>query len=183
MKKWFFLFLLIPFFLQAQERQVFSETVYDPFFSISVEDSMGDLYRMNGTAFYNLQDEKKYFLWVRRGTEMGIVTYSLELDRIVSIEFTAPYGTPDDNYTPAVLELSDGSSFEVFVGTSGYFGGYDQDFGSRGRLYLTYNQIHKIEFNHKGSYSRCSYCGTVFFDEGREICPFDGTALEYGKQE
>jgi len=183
MRKWLLFLLIIPLFLNAQERQIFSDTVYDPFFSITVEDSLGTVYRMNAAAYYNLQDEKKYFLWVRRGTEMGIVTYSLELDRIASIEFTAPYGNPDENYTPALLELTDGSSFEVFVGTVGYFGGYDEAFGSRGRLYLNYNQVHRIEFHHDGSYQRCPYCGTVYFDQGRDVCPFDGSPLENGQQE
>jgi len=175
------LFLLLSFFfMEAQQRQVFDDAEYDPFFSLTLVDSQDDSYRLNGAAFYNLQDQKKYFLWVRRGTTMGIVTYSLALDRIASLEFSGPYGNPDEDYTPATMTLTDGSSFEVFVGTSGYLGGYDEVFGSFGRVYLNYNQVKSITFHHDGTYSRCPYCGTIFFDQEREICPFDQFELVAG---
>ncbi|MDA3852519.1 MAG: hypothetical protein PF447_14795 [Spirochaetaceae bacterium] len=178
MKKSLVLFLfLITLLLHSQERKVFGETVYDPFFSLTLIDSQGSEYRLNAAAFFNLEEQRKYFFWVRRGTEMGIITYALELDRVARIDFTGPYGSPNENYTPASLTLTDGQVFDVYLGTAGYLGGYDEDFGSYGRVFLNYNQVKSIEFHHQGRYSRCPYCGTVYFDKDRTECPFDGFEL------
>lgn len=170
------LFIALP--LAAQRRVVFQDSLYDPFYSLTLVDSAGDSYELHGSAFYDLEDQEKFFLWVRRGTAMGIVTYTLELDRIAEIEFTGPYGSPDEYYTPAVIRLVDGSEHDVYVGTAGYLGGFDPSFGSYGKIYLNYNMVQSIVFHHQGEYQRCPHCGTIFFDDERTSCPFDGFELE-----
>lgn len=168
-------FIFTP--LVSQESVKFiGDIVYDPFYDMEAELSDGTVIHLTGAAFHTMEDEIKYFFWVRRGTTSGIVTYPLELHRIKEIIFTDTYGDPENDYTPALIELTDGNKYDVFIDTLGYLGGFDQDFGSYGRLFMHYNLIEKITLFQDGSYLVCPHCGTVYYTE-EEICPFDKTPL------
>jgi hypothetical protein len=171
------LFILVPF-ASAQDPVVFSqEQSYDPFYDVEVELSDGEVISLTSVAFHTMEDELKYFLWIRRGTETGVVTYALELNRIETILFTDVYGQPENDYTPAYITLTNGQSYDIYVDTLGYLGGFDPDFGSYARLYLNYNLVKRISFRQDGSYYLCPHCGTVFYSTDNDVCPFDKTPL------
>ena len=88
------------------------------------------------------------------------------------------------SFTPAVLTLTDvdpttGDNVRqtVYVKTDGFIGGIDEDFGTYGLLWLRHDGVERLEFNHDGTYVRCPLCGSIFFDDRNETCPFDGTPL------
>jgi hypothetical protein len=153
------------------------EQVYDPFYDMEVELADGDIINLTAAAFHNIEDEEKYFFWIRRGTESGIVTYALELNRIKEIRFTDVYGKPENDYTPATLVLTNGQSYEIFMDTLGYLGGFDEAFGSYGRIFMHYNLVKRITLKQDGTYRLCPHCGTVFYSESVVVCPFDKTPL------
>lgn len=172
-------FLLLSVgFLAAQEPLRFSRTqVYDPFYDVEVELADGEVIVLTAAAFHNMEDQFKYFFWIRRGTGTGVVTYALELNRIREILFTDVYGTPENDFTPASLTLTNGQNYDVFMDTLGYLGGFDPAFGSYARIFLHYNLIRRITFKQDGSYQLCPHCGTVFYATGLLECPFDETPL------
>lgn len=164
--------------MAGQEKLSFpGDREFDPFYDIQVEMADGTLVDLTAAAFHDIEDRMKYFLWIRRGTDSGIVTYALELNRIRSITFTDLYGSPDYGFTPAELELTNGSSYEVFVDTNGYLGGFDREFGSYARVFLHYNLVSRITMKQDGSYRLCPHCGTVFYAGEIDVCPFDKTPL------
>ena len=86
-------------------------------------------------------------------------------------------------YTPAVLVLTstdeEGNNLEqrVYVKTDGFLGGIDEEFGTYAMLWLRHDGVDRLEFHHDGRYVRCPLCGSIFFDDRHEVCPFDGTEL------
>ena len=172
-------FFLLSFpFLTAQEPVSFGrERTYDPFYDVQMELADGEIINLTAAAFHNMEDQFKYFFWIRRGTETGVVTYPLELNRIKEIIFTDLYGTPENDFTPAEMTLTNGQSYKVFVDTLGYMGGFDPAFGSFARVFMHYNLVKRITFNQDGSYLLCPHCGTVYYSSGLKECPFDKTLL------
>ena len=65
----------------------------------------------------------------------------------------------------------------VYVQTDGFLGGIDEEFGTYGLLWLHHDGVERLEFRHDGTYERCPLCGSIFFDDRHETCPFDGTPL------
>ncbi|MDC7224371.1 MAG: hypothetical protein PQJ60_11565 [Spirochaetales bacterium] len=172
------LLLLAAGALSAQEPVIFSrEQTYDPFYDLEAELADGQIIRLTAAAFHTMEDEYKYFFWMRRGTETGVVTYALELNRIKEILFTDVYGTPENDFTPARITLTDGSSYDIYLDTLGYLGGFDPAFGSYARLFMHYNRIKRITFLQDGSYFICPHCGTVYYSKEITQCPFDKTPL------
>ncbi|MDC7219574.1 MAG: hypothetical protein PQJ59_06505 [Spirochaetales bacterium] len=170
--------LLFSSLVWTQERVIFSrEQSYDPFYDMEVELADGEVISLTAAAFHTMEDEQKYFFWIRRGTETGVVTYALELNRIKEIQFTDLYGKPENDYTPARITLTNGESYDIFMDTLGYLGGFDAAFGSYGRLFMHYNLVKRITFRQDGSYFLCPHCGTVYYTTGLEKCPFDNTTL------
>ncbi len=173
-----FLFLISLASLRAQDALNFGrERIYDPFYDAVVELADGTQIDLTASSFHNMEDEQKYFFWIRRGTETGVVTYALELNRIREVEFTDVFGTPDNDFTPARITLTNGNTYDIFMDTLGYMGGFDPDFGSYARLFLHYNLVKSIRFKQDGTYRLCPHCGTVFYSAEAEVCPFDKTPL------
>lgn len=171
------LLLLTAGMIYSQDRVSFGrEQTYDPFYDMEAELATGEIIELTAAAFHTMEDEIKYFFWVRRGTESGVVTYALELNRIKEIRFTDIYGHPDNDFTPAEIELTNGQSYDVFIDTLGYLGGYDESFGSYARLFMHYNLVKRITLKQDGTYKLCPQCGTVFYSD-TEVCPFDKTPL------
>ena len=165
-------------FLSSQEAVSFGrQQTYDPFYDAEVELADGTRITLTASSFHTMEDEQKFFFWIRRGTETGVVTYAMELNRIREVEFTDVYGKPENGFTPARLTLTNGSVYDVFMDTLGYMGGFDPDFGSYARLFLHYNLVRSIRFRQDGSYRLCPHCGTVFYSSEVEVCPFDKTPL------
>lgn len=111
---------------------------------------------------------------VLEGTETP-VTVRLE-DR----RFSGWFGKiepPVPAYTPAQLELTDGTVQSVYVKTDGFLGGIDEEFGTYAMLWLRHDGIQQLVFQHDGTYARCPECGAIFYDERTDVCPFDGTEL------
>ncbi len=172
-----FLFcLILP--LAAQEGISFPGNLeYDPFYTVSVEDSDGNIYSLNDASYLSPEGDRKYFVWFRRGTDRGLAEYPLDLFKITSFELTGNYEAPPDGYTPCRVELSSGEAFDGFLDTTGYLGGMDPEFGVYARIYLQYNGVKKVTFLHDGTYLRCPFCGALFYDDGVTECPFDRTPL------
>ncbi len=84
---------------------------------------------------------------------------------------------PIPSFTPARLTLSDGSIQNVFIKTDGFLGGIDEEFGTYAMLWIQHDEIEKLVFEHNGSFARCPECGSVFYDNLFDICPFDGADL------
>lgn len=172
-------FVLTTSTLFSQDRIGFpNNIIYDPFYSIEVIDSDGNLYRLTSASFLTMSDQKKYFLWIRRGTERGIVTSQVDFNRIQKITFTGEFGTPEGSFTPATILLTDGSEHsDVFIGTDGYLGGFDEEFASFSRIMLSYNMVKSIEFIVDGTYKICPVCFTLYYDIEIELCPFHKAEL------
>ncbi len=174
------LFFQTLFFLEAQETVLFPEGLeYDPFYAVRITDSDDNSYVLSNAFYQSAEGEIKYFVWFRRGTERGVAEYPLDLFKIQSLSLTGNYEVPPDGFTPCEVELTSGDLFQGFLDTTGYFAGMDQDFGSFGRIYLNYNGITRVEFLHNGIYSRCPFCGAIFYNQLYETCPFDQTLLEW----
>jgi len=84
---------------------------------------------------------------------------------------------PVPSYSPAQLELTDGTVLNVYLKTDGFLGGIDEDFGTYAMLWLRHDGIEQLVFQHDGTYARCPECGAIFYDERTNICPFDKTEL------
>ena len=91
---------------------------------------------------------------------------------------------PVPSFTPALLTLTDvdeatGENVRqtVYVQTDGFLGGIDEEFGTYGLLWLQHDGVERLEFRQDGTYERCPLCGSIFFDDRHETCPFDGTPL------
>ncbi|OQY35272.1 MAG: hypothetical protein B6241_01910 [Spirochaetaceae bacterium 4572_59] len=170
--------LILHFTLAGQDIVSFSDGLeYDPFYGMLITDSEGSVYTISNGFYQNSEGELKYFVWFRRGTDQGLAEYPLDLYKIRRLTLTGDYEIPPDGYTPCEVELTSGNSFEGFLDTSGYLAGMDEDFGSFVRIYLQYNGVKSIEFLHQGTYSRCPFCGALFYNRNYEICPFDETPL------
>lgn len=173
--------LVISTLLLRAERVTFpGELVYDPFFHVTAVDSEGIIYHLTNASFIALGDaseKRSFFFWIRRGTEQGIASYTLDFNRIKSIRFTGFLEDGPPGYCPGEITLVNGKSFPCFIGCEGYLEGFDTDFGSGMRLYLNYNLMQSVTFEHGGVYRRCPYCGVIFYDDTLEVCPFDQTEL------
>ena len=172
----FFLILILP--LSAQEKISFPGNLkYDPFYAIQVTDSDGTQYTLNNASYISPEGEVKFFAWFRRGTDKGLAEYPLDLYKVLSFELTGNYEVYPDGYTPCRVVLSSGGVFDGFLDTTGYLGGVDEDFGTYGKIYLQYNGVKSIEFIHDGRYSRCPFCGALYYNLDLTECPFDQTLL------
>ncbi len=169
----------LVFSLTGQESVRFpDDLVYDPFYAISLTDSDGGQYTLFNSFYQTAEGALKYFVWFRRGTAQGLAEYPLDLFKIKRLTLTGNYEIPPDGFTPCEVELTSGSTFEGFLDTTGYLAGIDQDFGCFARIYLQYNGIRTVEFLHDGTYSRCPFCGAIYYNDRYEVCPFDQTPLE-----
>ncbi|QEN08650.1 hypothetical protein EXM22_11875 [Oceanispirochaeta crateris] len=172
------LFLILTISLSAQEQISFpGDLEYDPFYAMRITDSDGNRYILHNASYISPEGEVKYFVWFRRGTDKGLAEYPLDLYKVLKFELTGNYEVYPDGYTPCRVELSSGSVFDGYLDTTGYLGGIDEDFGVYGKIYLQYNGVKSIELIHDGSYSRCPFCGALFYDQNLTECPFDNTVL------
>jgi hypothetical protein len=173
----FLLCLVLPF-VSGQEKISFPGNLkYDPFYSVQVTDSDGNLYSLHNASYLNTEGERKYFVWFRRGTDRGLAEYPLDLFKIASLELTGGYEVYPDGYTPCRVVLVSGSSYEGFLDTTGYLGGMDDEFGTFARIYLQYNGIKSVVFLQDGTYKRCPFCGALYYENDSTLCPFDKTPL------
>ncbi|OQY40635.1 MAG: hypothetical protein B6229_01115 [Spirochaetaceae bacterium 4572_7] len=183
MKNFLILILIFSYFpLIGEEvkdnKILFEDRVYDPFFSATVVDNQGEEFLISRASFFDEFNDKKFFFWVRRNSGL----YSLSFKNIKKINFsTSDYAdTTYKNFTKCSIELVTGEKYPVYLKTTGYFNGWDQKFGAAVTFYLHYNLITSIEFHQDGEYKICPFCGTIYFDSEIDECIYDKTPLIEG---
>ena len=185
--------MLIP--AGAQSVTFPDDITYDPYFSADIRDGAGNLFRVHNLSYRlpgeeadffvapNREDRAKYYFWITRGSDAGLATYALDFRKIQSIRFLPEDDSPEDvlpdggGYALSEFTLTDGSVFTGWLKTEGFLGGVDEDFGVRVSLNLGFGTLNTIDFRHTGTYSRCPFCGALFYDTESEACPFDTTPL------
>jgi hypothetical protein len=150
---------------------------YKPFFTVKVIDNEDTEFVFADMRYFDSSEDQKYFFWIRRGSKQGTATYQIDFKKIKSIIFNADYDDPIPGYTSSKMTLVSGEVFDVLVNSNGKIGGMDQDFGIYGEIYMNYNILKSIEFIHEGEYSKCPFCGALFYNTDYSLCPFDQTAL------
>ena len=182
LKYYFLPLMLISSVFFSSERISFPGNIaYDPFYTAVIIDNDDTEYLVTNCSFISnadIKSEHKYFFWIRRGTDSGIASYTLDFNKIKSISFTGHYEDGPEGYTPAEIVLTNDKTFPVFVNTEGYLDGIDNDFGTYVRIYMNYNLIKSVTFQHNGSYKICPFCKAVYYDDTLTVCPFDGTILQ-----
>lgn len=183
MRRFLILFLLfISYLLFSQEEEfrgiAFDNRVFDPFFAITVIDSEGELFNISRAVFYDEFNDKKFFFWVRRNSGL----YNLSFKNIKKITFTGEELANETykNFTKCSILLVTGESYDMFIKTTGHIEGWDETFASPVSLYLHYNLIESITFNHSGEYDICPFCSTIYFDNKTDSCLYDKTPLIRG---
>ncbi|MDA3809850.1 MAG: hypothetical protein PF518_05900 [Spirochaetaceae bacterium] len=173
MKRFLFTFILLSsiFFLHGQSLN------YKPFFTVRIIDNENTEFVLSDMRYFDVNEELKYFFWIRRGSELGTASYQIDFKKIKSIVFISEYDNPIPNYTASQMTLTSGEVFDVLVNTTGSIGGMDNDFGIYSEIYMNYNIIQSIEFIHDGEYKKCPFCSALFYNKTYELCPFDKTEL------
>ncbi|MGL1890423.1 MAG: hypothetical protein OCD02_02300 [Spirochaetaceae bacterium] len=175
----FLLSILSTLYSQEEDRKiVFSDTIYDPFFSVLVKDNEGEQFSVSRFAFFDEYNEKKFFFWVRRNSGL----YALSFKNIKRITFDSEDFADNryEGFTRCTLDLVTGVSQVVYLKTTGHMEGWDEVFGSPVTFYMHYNLIESIEFNHEGEYYYCPFCETIYFDDQLDKCIYDQTPLIQG---
>lgn len=150
---------------------------YKPFFTVRIIDNEETEFLFSDMRYFDINNELKYFFWIRRGSELGTATYQIDFKKIKSLIFTGEYDSPIPEYTQVDMTLTSGEVFSVLINTSGKIGGIDNDFGIFGEIYMNYNIIKSIEFLHDGEFKTCPFCSAIFYNSEYTVCPFDKTPL------